>query len=248
MDFKRKMKMPTTIKEAAQAATDAQNKTVMHGERNSINQSPNPGHIMNNNKQDLNMTAPLHSEQQKVRKMNEVVGSPIQNVNKIRENSIDYNTIQHSTGPHKGINVQNHQQYGQGDRIAAYHRRLTSHDPTEQARFARSWSIYECRVASLREDPNVAQLCADTDFTLPFARIEALAVRTEGSLAVVTHGLVCRAIATRHLEATDPSPGRWANTSVTVADGPRPWRVRLLNCTRHLDGAEADDPAAPSGL
>jgi hypothetical protein len=49
MDFKRKMKMPTTIKEAAQAATDAQNKTVMHGERNSINNSPNP-HITNNQK------------------------------------------------------------------------------------------------------------------------------------------------------------------------------------------------------
>lgn len=62
MDFKRKMKMPTTIKEAAQAANDAQNKTVMQGERNSINQSPVP-HIVANNKQDLNMTAPLHSEQ-----------------------------------------------------------------------------------------------------------------------------------------------------------------------------------------
>ena len=31
------MKMPTSIKEAAQAANDAQNKTVMHGGRNSIN-------------------------------------------------------------------------------------------------------------------------------------------------------------------------------------------------------------------
>ena len=69
------------------------------------------------------MTAPLHSEQQKGRKLNEVVGSPVQNMNKIRENSIDYNTIQHNTGPHKGVNLQNHQQYGQNDRIAAYHRR-----------------------------------------------------------------------------------------------------------------------------
>lgn len=73
------------------------------------------------------MTAPLHSEQQKGRKLNEVVGSPMQNANKIRDNSIDYNTIQHGTaGAHKGINLQNHQQYGQvgqNDRIAAYHRR-----------------------------------------------------------------------------------------------------------------------------
>lgn len=69
------------------------------------------------------MTAPLHSEQQKGRKLNEVVGSPIQNMNKIRENSIDYNTIQHNTGHHNMKNMQNHQQYGPNDRIAAYHRR-----------------------------------------------------------------------------------------------------------------------------
>jgi probable phosphoglycerate mutase len=83
-----------------------------------------------------------------------------------------------------------------------------------------------------------------------FVRIEELALRTQGSLAVVTHGLVCRAIAARHLDAQEPAgpPRRWGNTSLTVADGPRPWRIRLLNCTRHLDGAEADDPAAPSGL
>ena len=62
LDFKRKMKMPTTIKEAAQAANDIQNKTVMQGERNSINTSP-VSYIPGNNKQDLNMTAPLHSEQ-----------------------------------------------------------------------------------------------------------------------------------------------------------------------------------------
>ena len=50
----------------------------------------------------------------------------MQNVNKIRDNSIDYNTIQHNTGGHKGINLPNNQQYGAGgqnDRIAAYHRR-----------------------------------------------------------------------------------------------------------------------------
>ena len=108
LDFKRKMKMPTTMKEAAQAANDIQNKTVMQGERNSINTSP-VSYIPGNNKQDLNMTAPLHSEQQKGRKLNEVVGSPMQNVTKIRDNSIDYSTIQHNVGGQKGINIQNHQ-------------------------------------------------------------------------------------------------------------------------------------------
>ena len=95
-----------------------------------------------------------------------------------------------------------------------------------------SWSEFEARVDRA------------------FVRIEELALRTEGALAVVTHGLVCRSIASRHLdagEATGP-PRRWGNTSLTIAEGPRPWRVRLLNCTRHLEGATADDPAAPSGL
>jgi probable phosphoglycerate mutase len=83
-----------------------------------------------------------------------------------------------------------------------------------------------------------------------FLRIEELALRTEGALAVVTHGLVCRSIASRHLDAGEPTgpPRRWGNTSLTIAEGPRPWRVRLLNCTQHLEGATADDPAAPSGL
>ena len=37
-------------------------------------------------------------------------------------------------------------------------------------------------MASLREDPNVAQLCADTDFTLLFARIEAHYFKHRGFL------------------------------------------------------------------
>lgn len=80
--------MPTTMKDSV----DAQNKTVVHGDR-TVNQSPNP-HIIPGQKQDLNMTAPLHSDQAKNRKLvNEYVGSPIQNINKIRDNSVDYNTI-----------------------------------------------------------------------------------------------------------------------------------------------------------
>ena len=63
------------------------------------------------------------------------------------------------------------------------------------------------------------------------------ATTTGGHLAVVTHGLVCRSLATRHL--TLPSgqvaPERWENTSVTIIDHPAPWRVRLLNCIAHLD-------------
>ena len=65
------------------------------------------------------MTAPLHTEQQKGRKLNEVVGSPIQHTTKHRDNSIDNQTIQHNNGP----KIQGHQNYAQNERIAAYHRR-----------------------------------------------------------------------------------------------------------------------------
>jgi probable phosphoglycerate mutase len=69
-------------------------------------------------------------------------------------------------------------------------------------------------------------------------RIEECAARTDGALAVVTHGLVCRSVAARHVRmpAGCAVPERWENTSLTVIDGPAPWRVRLLNCVAHLDG------------
>ena len=61
---------------------------------------------------------------------------------------------------------------------------------------------------------------------------------TSGHLAVVTHGLVCRSLAARHLVLPESVvvPERWENTAVTVIDVPAPWRVRLLNCIAHLDG------------
>jgi probable phosphoglycerate mutase len=77
-----------------------------------------------------------------------------------------------------------------------------------------------------------------------WARVQALAAATEGPLAVVTHGLVCRSLAARHLvlPAGAAVPERWENTSLTIAHGPGPWRVRLLNCCAHLDGL-----ASPGG-
>jgi probable phosphoglycerate mutase len=78
-------------------------------------------------------------------------------------------------------------------------------------------------------------------------RVRAVAAATAGPLAVITHGLVCRSLAARHLVLPDgvTVPERWGNTSVTVVDGPAPWRVRLLNCVAHLDGLEA--PPADAG-
>jgi 2,3-bisphosphoglycerate-dependent phosphoglycerate mutase len=79
-------------------------------------------------------------------------------------------------------------------------------------------------------------------------RVQALAAATEGNLAVVTHGLVCRSLAARHLVLRDGAtvPERWENTSVTVIECPAPWRVRLLNCAAHLDDLDAA-PLADAG-
>jgi len=81
-----------------------------------------------------------------------------------------------------------------------------------------------------------------------WARVQELAAATRGDLAVVTHGLVCRSLAARHLilPGGEAVPERWENTSLTIIDCPAPWRVRLLNCVVHLDGHDPA-PLADSG-
>jgi broad specificity phosphatase PhoE len=81
-----------------------------------------------------------------------------------------------------------------------------------------------------------------------WAAVQAAAARTGGHLAVVTHGLVCRSLAERHLilpPGASP-PERWENTALTIVEGPAPWRVQRLNCVAHLDGLDAA-PASGSG-
>ena len=71
-----------------------------------------------------------------------------------------------------------------------------------------------------------------------WARVQQhLVATTGGHLAVVTHGLVCRSLAARHLTLPDGAtvPERWENTSLTIIEPPAPWRVGLLNCIAHLD-------------
>jgi probable phosphoglycerate mutase len=74
---------------------------------------------------------------------------------------------------------------------------------------------------------------------------QQLAATTDGHLAVVTHGLVCRSLAARHLTLPDGAvvPERWENTSLTVIEPPAPWRVGLLNCIAHLDDLDTRAPA-----
>jgi probable phosphoglycerate mutase len=57
-----------------------------------------------------------------------------------------------------------------------------------------------------------------------------------GTLVVMTHGLVCRALVERHarLPHGTLSPERFDNTSVTVLHEDAPHGVSLLNCTQHL--------------
>jgi broad specificity phosphatase PhoE len=78
-------------------------------------------------------------------------------------------------------------------------------------------------------------------------RIRAEAAAADGHLAVVTHGLVCKSLAGRHLALPDGEgvPERWENTSVTIIDARAPWRVGLLNCCAHLDDLA---PAPGAGI
>lgn len=79
-----------------------------------------------------------------------------------------------------------------------------------------------------------------------WAWVQARAEAVGGPVAVVSHGLVCRSVAARHvvLPAGESVPERWENTSLTIVDGPTPWRVRVLNCAAHLDGLGAAPGAA----
>jgi probable phosphoglycerate mutase len=97
-------------------------------------------------------------------------------------------------------------------------------DPAYAPPNGESWEVFHARV--------------DRAWT----RVREAAAATRGHLAVVTHGLVCRALAARclTLPAGHVAPERWENASVTIVEARPPWRVQLLNCAVHLD-----DLAAP---
>ncbi len=68
-----------------------------------------------------------------------------------------------------------------------------------------------------------------------WARVREALPATDGNLAVIPHGLVCRSLL-RHLRLRDELalPDQWHNTSVTIVDGEPPWSVQLVNCREHL--------------
>jgi 2,3-bisphosphoglycerate-dependent phosphoglycerate mutase len=63
-----------------------------------------------------------------------------------------------------------------------------------------------------------------------------------GTLVVVTHGLVCRALVERHALLTEGVvvPERFDNTSLTVLHENPPHGVSLINCIRHLTSLDMD--------
>ena len=69
-----------------------------------------------------------------------------------------------------------------------------------------------------------------------FAFIVSKRRSVNGTLVVVTHGLVCRALVGRHARLPEGvvCPERFDNTSVTVLHEDAPHAVSLVNCTRHL--------------
>jgi len=83
-----------------------------------------------------------------------------------------------------------------------------------------------------------------------FAHVVALRAGLPGSLAVVTHGLVIRAMLQAHarLPAGAAAPERIVNTSVTILDAGAPHTAVLINCARHLEGELADDARGLSGF
>ena len=71
---------------------------------------------------------------------------------------------------------------------------------------------------------------------LAWRRITETAATTPGSLLVITHGLVCQALAERHWQPSDVevSPQSWVNTALTEVEPVPPWKIVRLNCAAHL--------------
>jgi broad specificity phosphatase PhoE len=94
-----------------------------------------------------------------------------------------------------------------------------------------SWPMFHARVAVAWEE------------------VKERSAKTDGDLVVVSHALVCRALAENHLavaEGMDAKVARWPNTALTVIGNGSPWLVSVLACGAHLDGELADDLGARS--
>ena len=82
-----------------------------------------------------------------------------------------------------------------------------------------------------------------------FARVVRLRAMSGGPLAVVTHGLVLRALLETHvaLPVGGSLPAHIGNTAISIVSAEPPHAVHLLACTRHLDSSSPDDAHGLSG-
>jgi probable phosphoglycerate mutase len=78
-------------------------------------------------------------------------------------------------------------------------------------------------------------------------RVKSRASALRGNLAVITHGLVVRAIAEREVGLGGlESPLSWPNASLTIiSGGAEPSSLELLNCTEHLGDSQPGAGSAP---
>jgi probable phosphoglycerate mutase len=69
-----------------------------------------------------------------------------------------------------------------------------------------------------------------------FAMIVRRRSAVNGTLVVITHGLVCRALVERHARVPEgiPVPQRFDNAGVTALHQDAPHAVSVINCTAHL--------------
>jgi probable phosphoglycerate mutase len=74
-----------------------------------------------------------------------------------------------------------------------------------------------------------------------FAQIVKMRAGVPGNLAVVTHGLVIRALLANHFAMTPEQAVtlKVGNTSLSILGAETPHRIDLLDCTRHLDDDDA---------
>ncbi len=84
---------------------------------------------------------------------------------------------------------------------------------------------------------------------LAFDQLLRLRAEVEGTLAVVTHGLVIQAMVARHarLANSEGEPIGLANASLTIVEARPPHVVKLLGCTQHLDFSAPGATRSPLG-
>lgn len=121
-------------------------------------------------------------------------------------------------------------------------------------------SLPEDPIASEAAPPGGESASAfETRVMLAWNEIAALWAVTDGHLAVVTHGLVIRALLSRVVVGQMELPAHIGNASVSILDqagagaggddsgSALAVAATSINCTRHLDNFERDDPQALSG-